>query len=380
MSNKSTTFVTMNIAVNTRLLLKDRIEGIGRFAFESLKELVKQRPQDTFYFYFDRMYESEFIFSKNIVPVIVHPQARHPILWEIWFNYMLPYYFKKHNIDVFFSPELYLSEKITIPQIAVFHDINYIHQPELVSGWKGRYLRNKTPKFAHKAAKILTVSEYSAQDIVTTLNIKADKLAVCYNGISSIFKQKDTKSLSPLKNPYFIVFGAINPRKNIANILNAFDRFKKEDNKHHQLIFIGKKMQWTTEMQTSLDQMTFKDSVQFLGRQSDETASWYLNHAQALLYISLFEGFGLPIIEAQQCGCPVVTSITSCLPEISGRAALLVNPLNLEEITEAIKTFQLDSDNTNRMHYIAKGYQNVTRFKWTEVAQKINQTIDSVIC
>lgn len=378
MSNKSTTFVVMNIAVNTRLLLKNRIEGIGRFAFESLKELVKQRPEDTFYFYFDRAYESEFIFSDNIVPVVVHPQARHPILWELWFNYQLPYYFKKHKIDVFFSPEFYLSEKVNIPQIAVFHDINYIHQPNMVTGWAGRYLRNKTPKFAQKACKILTVSEFSAQDISTTLKVNRKKLGVCYNGISSTFKTVDSES--PRQHPFFLVFGAINARKNIVSILKAFDAFKAEDQNNHELVFIGTKMQWTTEMQDTLDQMASKASVVFLGRQSDEVACLYLNHAQALLYVSLFEGFGLPIIEAQQCGCPVVTSTTSCLPEISGQGALLVNPLNLEEITKAIKTFQIDSDKTNRMHYIARGYENVKRFKWTEVAKKINQTIDSVTC
>ena len=368
----------MNIAVNTRLLLKNRIEGIGRFAFESLKELVKQRPKDQFYFYFDRPYDPEFIFAKNIIPVVVHPQARHPILWEIWFNYMLPYYFKKHKIDLFFSPELYLSEKTNIPQIAVFHDINYIHQPNLVSGWGGRYIVKKTPLYAEKATKILTVSEFSAKDIENTLGVNKNKLSVCYNGISDVFQK--TKDTSPVQQPYFLVFGAINPRKNIVNILKAFDLFKQKDQQNHLLIFIGKKMDWTAEMQDTLDQMTFKTSVQFLGRQSDETACTYLNHAQALLYVSLFEGFGLPIIEAQQCGCPVITSNTSCLPEISGQAALIVNPLDITSIAQAIKSLEKDANNTLRIDYIAKGFENVKRFNWTEVAHKINKTIESVLC
>ncbi len=368
----------MNIAVNTRLLLKNRIEGIGRFAFESLKELVKLRPEDTFYFYFDRPYDSEFIFSENIVPVIVNPPARHPILWEIWFNYILPYYFNKHKIDVFFSPELYLSERTSIPQIAVFHDINYIHQPELVKGWGGNYMRNKTPKFANKASKILTVSEFSAKDIEKTLHIPAKKLSVCYNGISHVFHKEE--SHSPTKVPFFLVFGAINPRKNICNILRAFDAFKKEDTHKHELIFIGKKMCWTPEMEQTLNAIHFKDSVRFLGRQSDETVCTYLNHAQALVYVSLYEGFGLPIVEAQQCGCPVITSNTSCLPEISGNAGIIVDPLNVLEIVNAIKSFQKDSDNTIRIDYIAKGFENAKRFKWTSVAHKINQTIDSILC
>lgn len=369
----------MNIAVNTRLLLKNRIEGIGRFAFESLKELVKLRPNDTFYFYFDRPYDPEFIFAENIVPVVVHPQARHPILWEIWFNYMLPYYFKKHKISLFFSPELYLSEKTTIPQIAVFHDINFIHQPEMIPGWEGKYLQNKTSKFAQTATKILTVSEFSANDIISTLNLPKEKLEVCYNGISDVFTNEKHTS-SPSHFPYFIVFGAIHPRKNICNILLAFDAFKKEDTNDHKLIFIGKKMNWTPEMEQTLQGMQFKHDVEFLGRQSDQQVSTYLNFAQGLIYVSLYEGFGLPIIEAQQCGCPVITSNTSCLPEILLDSGLLVDPLNVQEITTAIKTFQKDSDNTIRIDYIAKGFENVKRFKWTEVANKINQTIDTILC
>lgn len=369
----------MNIAVNTRLLLKNRIEGIGRFAFESLKELVKLRPNDTFYFYFDRPYDSEFIFAENIIPIVVHPQARHPILWELWFNYMLPYYFKKHDINLFFSPELYLSEKTTIPQIAVFHDINYLHQPEMIPGWEGRYLQNKTSKFAQKATKILTVSKFSAKDIESTLNLPKDKLEVCYNGISAVFKENlNEPSLTP--DPYFLVFGAIHPRKNICNILLAFDTFKIEDTNNHKLFFIGKKMNWTPKMEDTLQQMKYKHDVKFLGRQSDAKVSQYLNHAQSLIYVSLYEGFGLPIIEAQQCGCPVITSNTSCLPEILANSGILVNPLEVTEITSAIKTFRKDSNNTIRIDYIAKGLENVKRFKWTEVANKINQTIDSIIC
>ena len=291
---------------------------------------------------------------------------------------MLPYYFKKHKIDIFFSPELYISERTSIPQIAVFHDINYIHKPELVKGWGGNYMRKKTPKFAHKASKILTVSEFSAKDIENTFQIPTKKLDVCYNGISDVFYKKETPS--PTKHPFFLVFGAINPRKNICNIFRAFDAFKKEDTDKHKLIFIGKKMCWTPEMDQTLNAMHFKDSVHFLGRQSDETACNYLNHAQALVYTSLYEGFGLPIIEAQQCGCPIITSNTSCLPEISGNAGIMVDPLNIYEIINALKSFQKDSDNAIRIDYIAKGFENAKRFKWSEVANKINQTIDSILC
>lgn len=365
----------MNLGINTRLLLKNRTEGIGRFIEESLKELVLLRPNDTFYFFFDRPFDKDFIFAENIIPIVVYPPARHPILWTIWFDYLIPYYCSKYKIDLFYSPEMYVSKRLSIPQVSVIHDINFIHKPELVPGWNGRYFRKNASHFAKISDQILTVSEFSSSDISKVLNVSSSKLNVCYNGVSQVFKPVNVES--PNKSPFFLMFGAINPRKNIENTLLAFDLFKSNVIGSHQLIFIGEKMLWTESMEACLSSLKFKDDVLFLGRLPDVIVNEYLNHALALLYVSFFEGFGLPIVEAQQCECPVITSETSCMPEIAGEGALFVNPNKFEKITEAMK---LVIESSIKSNLISKGIYNAKRFSWKSVAEKINTTINKVLC
>ena len=113
----------MNIAVNTRLLIKNRLEGIGTYTFETLSRITKMLPNYNFYFIFDRDYPDEFIFEKNIIPIVLRPSARHPILWFIWFEILLPKVLKKIKADLFLSPEGMMPHKLKIPSITVIHDI-----------------------------------------------------------------------------------------------------------------------------------------------------------------------------------------------------------------------------------------------------------------
>ncbi|MGB0999999.1 MAG: glycosyltransferase family 4 protein [Flavobacteriales bacterium] len=367
----------MNIGINTRLLLKNRLEGIGRFSFESLKELVKLRPNDQFFFFFDRAFDPKFVFANNITPIVVGPPTRHPILWYIWFDYQLPRLFKTHQIELFLSPDGYLSLKTDVKQLTVLHDINFIHNENLVKGWAGRYFRSKFPKFAHKAERLLTVSQFCVKDISEHLAVPETKIDVCYNGISSVFLDaKPTKH--PRKKPFFLFYGALNPRKNLEGLFQAFDTFKTNHPSDYELIIIGKKMNWTQEMQSSFEAMKHKNEVIFMGRLADEELISYLQHAQALTFVSLFEGFGIPIIEAQAVGCPVICSNTSALPEIAGEAAHFVNPKSTEEIAKALHL--LSSDEKYRTGLIQKGKENYTRFSWLDVAKRINQSIDMCLC
>ena len=120
----------MRIAVNTRLLLKDKLEGIGWFTFETLSRITKNHPEHDFYFLFDRPYSREFISGKNIHPMVIPPKTRHPILWYVWFEFCIPKILKKIKADLFLSPDGFLSLTSNIPSISVIHDINFEHHPE----------------------------------------------------------------------------------------------------------------------------------------------------------------------------------------------------------------------------------------------------------
>lgn len=119
----------MKIAVNTRLLLKNRLEGIGWFTYETMKRIAQWHPEHEFFFLFDRPYDPKFIFSNNITPVVLYPQSRHPILWYLWFEVSVKRFLKSNSIDLFISPDGYMSLSSDVPQLGIIHDINFFHYP-----------------------------------------------------------------------------------------------------------------------------------------------------------------------------------------------------------------------------------------------------------
>ena len=173
----------MIIAVNTRFLLKDRLEGYGYFIKEVFSRLVKAHLQHQFYFLFDRPYDLDFIFSDNCKPIIIGPPARHPLLWKWWYDVKVPLVLKKIKADVFVSPDGFCSLTTRVPQCLVVHDLGFLHYAE---GYKKSHLlfyKRYTPLFLKKAASIATVSQTSKNDIINTYKISAEKIEVVYSAV-----------------------------------------------------------------------------------------------------------------------------------------------------------------------------------------------------
>ena len=331
----------MRIAVNTRLLINNKLDGIGRFSFETLKRITTQNPNINFDFIFDRPYSPNFIFSKNITPHILLPQTRHPILWYIWFEIQLPKLIKKINPDLFFSPDGFISTKLSIPTITTIHDINFEHRPKDLKWSHSLFYRKFFKKYAQLSKHIITVSHFSKKDIINQYNINKKRITVTYNGISSVFKPIEDNDKKKIKKKYannkefFVFIGSLHKRKNLKNLLLAFDEYRinKGVNK---LLIIGNKKWKSNEMKLIYHNMKFKNDVSFLGTVTDDSMALILASAQALCFTSLFEGFGLPIIEAMKCNVPVITSNTSCMPEIAQNAALIVDPYDISSIKNAM--------------------------------------------
>ncbi len=178
----------LRIAVNTRLLLPDRLDGIGRFTLETLRHITTSHPEHEFIFIFDRSYSKQFIFSDNITPVVIPPQARHPLLFLAWFEWSVPYICRKYKADLFLSPDGFLSQRLQIPSVGVIHDLNFEHFPMDVPWMVRLYFQHMFPRFAHKAQRLATVSEYSKKDIMELYKVPDSKIDVVYNGSSAKFK------------------------------------------------------------------------------------------------------------------------------------------------------------------------------------------------
>jgi len=362
----------MKIAVNTRLLLKDKLEGIGRFTDESLCRIVKKHPEHEFFFLFDRMFSKEFIYADNVTPLVVPPPTRHPLLWKIWFDYMLPRVFRKIKPDIFLSTDGYISLKTEVPTVDVIHDINFAHSPEQLPRHIAKYYNKYFPQYAKKADQICTVSEFSKQDIVNVYGIDSDKIDVVYNGASESFspmlefERKLVQRKYTEETEYFLYVGSLHPRKNVGRLLEAFDLYRQQCKKPLKLMIVGEAMFMTKEIDAVYKAMQYKSEVVFTGRLSSKELSRVMSSARALTFVPLFEGFGIPIIEAMASDTAVICSNVTSMPEVAGDAAVLVDPLQVDEIARAMLRLSADDDFRNKL--IENGKIQRTKFTWDKTA------------
>lgn len=373
----------MKIVINTRLLLPGKLEGIGWFSYHTFKRIVRNHPEASFYFVFDRPFNKEFLFADNIIPKVLFPQARHPFLFYLYFELTLTNFLNKVNPDLFVSPDGFLSQRYNGLQLPVFHDLNFMHHPDYLPWLTAKYYTTFFPKFAKKAKRIVTVSEYSKNDIAKTFSYPKENIDVVYNGVHEIFSPLDQEKVQQTRrkfsdgSPYFVYIGALHKRKNIDNMLRAFDRFKDTDSGNHKLIIIGAPMFGSADLRSVYQSMRHQKDVLFVGRQYKEDLRNIVASSKALLLVSHFEGFGIPIIEAMQCDVPVITSNCTSMPEVAGDAALLVDPSSVEQIACAIT--KMAGDSSLRERLIENGRSQRQKFSWDKTAERMWSSIEKCI-
>jgi glycosyltransferase involved in cell wall biosynthesis len=375
----------MKIALNARLLIENKMTGMGVFTYETFRRIAASHLEHTFYFIFDRPYSENFITSENIIPIVVKPKVKHhPFFLHYWYEYALPKQLKKIQADLFISPDGFMSLKTSVPSLIVIHDINFEHYPHFLPRAISQYYRTFTPKYAKKAKHILTVSEFSKQDIQTQYGITPNKIDVVYNGANNIYKPIDTATQIEYRKahtescPFFLFVGILHQRKNIVNQLKAFDLFRKNNiNSKHKFYIVGEKWKWSNEAETTFQQLEFKHDVIFAGRLSSEQLGFAIGSAEALMYVSFFEGFGIPILEAFYAGTPVITSTTTSMPEVAGNAALYANPNNIDEIAKAMSKIVFDKQIRDSL--IAEGNIRKNLFTWEKTAESMWKAIEQNI-
>lgn len=359
------------------------MEGLGRFTDETLKLITQQHSEHEFFFLFDRPFDDEFFYSDNVTPIVVSPPARHPVLWHVWFELSLPRVLKKIKPDLFLSPDGFLSLKADVKSLPVIHDLNFVHNPQDLAKSHAWFYNKYFPKYAEKAERIATVSEFSKQDIAKQYGIKQSKIDVVYNGVSERFKPISEEQKSVIKTkwtegkPYFIYVGSIHQRKNIERMLQAFDAFRNTTQNAFKFVLVGNKKWWTPSMQQALDSMKYKEDVIFTGRVSDQDLNDLIGAALVNVYVSTFEGFGIPIIEAFQSEVPVITSNTTSMPEIAGVAALVVDPFDVQAISNAM--IQLANSPELRSRLISVGQERARQFTWQRTANLLWDSMEKTM-
>ncbi|MEM6397935.1 MAG: glycosyltransferase family 1 protein [Bacteroidota bacterium] len=373
----------MRIAVNTRFLLPKYLEGLGNFTWEITRRLVERHPEHDFLFCFDRAYDPKFVVGQRTTAKAIFPPARHPILWQMWFEYRLPQVVSSWGADVFFSPDSYCSVRSKVPTVMVTHDLAFLHYPDQVPSRVLRYYKKWTPRYLQRAEHIVTVSEFVKQDILANYPINEGKISVACNGVRDAFRPLSVKEIAQIREnhssgrPYFFYLGSVHPRKNVARLIRAYTAYRAADGADHPLLLGGRLAWQLSEVQAAHTDSPYRDDIHFLGYLEVEEAARLLASALALVYPSLSEGFGVPLLEAMHAEVPIITSSATSLPEVAGEAALLVDPTNEEQL--AFGLLEISKNPNLREQLVEKGKKQREIFSWERATDVVDEAINSVL-
>jgi glycosyltransferase involved in cell wall biosynthesis len=356
--------------------------GISEYAFQLLRQFEELNSKDVDF----RIYLKEE--PKEDLPRersgwqyrVIKPGK----LWTQW-RLPLDLFINNPKPDVFFSPTHYAPRFSPVPTVVSVMDLSYLFFPEMFNKSDLLQLRNWTAYSVKKANKILTISNSSKDDIIKEYKVRKDKVIVTHLGIKeSITLTPHIYSMSQLKAKYdlsdnFILFvGTLQPRKNITSLIKAFAKAAKEEKlpKDLQLVIVGRKGWLYEEILEAPKELGIDKKVKFLENVENDELPLFYQNALCFVLPSLYEGFGLPVLEAMQQGCPVITSNISSLPEAGGDAALYVNPEDVDDIAEKIT--QLVGSEKLRKELVEKGKEQVKKFSWEKTAKQTLEVLKQV--
>jgi glycosyltransferase involved in cell wall biosynthesis len=334
-------------------------------------------------FIFEKFQEDIFYLIGNKVEILRIGFDKYPNVRVV--DFASPIYSLKEQVDIsnnilkntniFWSPHYNIPLRFNGKLLVTIHDVNHLALPHLLGGFHKRlYAKFMFNAVKKKSSQIITVSEFSKREIIKCVGIKAEKISVVYNGVESFwFHVKMDERPHPKK--YFLYVGNVKPHKNLCALLQAFDLLK--NNIDHDVVIVGQKHGFITQ-DKKIDHIAQKmmDRVHFTGYLSDSLLNQWVAHAEALVFPSLYEGFGLPPLEAMACGCPVLCSNAASLPEVCGDAALYFDPYQPKDI--ANKMEMLINNPSLRNELVEKGRSRARQFTWEKSAQQVINIINSL--
>ncbi len=332
----------MRIAINCWILRNKQPDGIGYFTINTIPLLIKEHPEVEFLILCDKNFSENYFDYPNAKLCKIFPPYRHPLLYIYYLEFVLPGFLTKSKADLFLSTDGFLSLRSNCPQVPVMHDINFVHNPENMDIKNKIYYNYFFKKFVAKASRILAISHYTKTDLVKTYKTPEEKIDVMYISPGSRFspissEQRElTKAKYTQGEEYFFFVGTLLPRKNLKRLILAFEDFKINTGSFFKLVLAGSILWKASELEEVYNNSKYKSDIVFAGRVSDVVLNDLLASAFALCFISLFEGFGLPVIEAMHCETPVICSNVSSLPEVGGEAVLYVDPYDISSISSAM--------------------------------------------
>lgn len=370
----------MNIGIDGNEANVDRRVGIGEYAFEIINEFQKLKTQSArFIIYLKDAPKNHMPApTSNFSYKIVGPK-------KLWTQFALPInLYLDRKPDIFFTPTHYAPRFSPIPTAISIMDMSFVFYPELFLKKDLYQLTNWTKYSVLKAKAIFTISNSSKDDIIKTYGVDGTNIYVTYPGVRekasyNVHKVDKVKSMEDLtkkfgiKGEYILFVGTLQPRKNIERLVEAFAMLS---NKDLSLVIVGKRGWQYEDILRSPKRYAVEENVKFLDFVEDDDLPSLYKSAQCFVLPSLYEGFGLPVLEAMKYGCPVLTSNVSSLPEAGGDAALYFDPTSAEDIARQIK--RVLNDDKLREAMIEKGKGQVKKFSWEKTAKETLRVLESL--
>lgn len=369
----------MRVVINTRFSNYAYEEGYGRFTREIAGRLATSGGADEYVFVYDRPLKTGLSDGKRLSAHVLGPPARHPLLWKFWYDIRIPAFLRRQRADVFLSPDGLCSLRTKVPQVMVIHDLAFLHFPAFLPKWQQAYLAWHTPACIRKAARVVTVSEHARADILRHYPFAQGKIEVVHNAAEPIFQPVDWAVRQQAMDrfadgcAYFVVVGSIHPRKNLINLLKGFSIFKKRQRSNMKLVITGRLAWQHGDFEEMLSRYAYRSDVRLTGYLPSAEMPLVVGGAYALVYPSLWEGFGIPVLEAMQSGVPVLCSDNSAMPEVAGEAALFFDPLQPEDI--ALQLSRVYKDEPGRSVMIRRGLERASAFRWEDSALRVSEIL-----
>lgn len=362
----------MRIGINGRFLIAKRT-GVQRAAYNLLKTLVRIDKENEYFIFTGESERGKKDWDHDNVTLIASPiKEGENIRNHFWEQFKLPLLAKKHQVDLLHSPANTAPFFFKGASVVHIHDLCFVVNPQWYS-YSFRTLYNiLIPKIARRAARVITCSNNSRNDLMQFCNLTADRVSLVYWAVDDMFLRN-----IPGENPsppskelpftdYILYVGSLEPRKNIKLLVEAYELFRKNNpNLNNKLVLIGGESPLFGEVRLKIK--NYKDDVIFKGFVDDKMLCEYYRHAAVVAYPSLYEGFGLPPLEAMASGTPVITSATSSLPEVTGDAALMVSPYDANQLADAIQ--KVITDKTLQATLVQKGYNQARKYNWYRVVR-----------
>ena len=370
----------MRIGIEAQRIFRKNKHGMDYVVLEEIKELQKSDTRNE-YFVFVAPGEDRCLQDSKNVHIIQIGNSFYP-LWE---QFSLPRAVNQLKLDMLHCTSNTAPIRCKIPLILTLHDIIFLEPRDKSNksfyqnmGW--RYRRFVVPRILKKCKRIITVSDFEFNNIITKLQIPEEKMVMIYNGYNQWFRPvEDTELIYQqyIEEPgYFFFLGNTDPKKNTERTLIAYSKYLELSDVKRKLLMADLDRGYLEEIINRNDIGNIRDHIVIPGYIKNADLPFIYNNAFAFLYTSLRESFGIPLLEAMACGTPVITSNTSSMPEIGGPEVIMVNPQNVQEITE--KMLLLEKDDALYQKQKEIGIIRAQQFSWKYTAEQLLTVYEDV--